>query len=316
MSPRQEPSGRARGWVLVLLLVLALGAGGFFLGRSAPDVPPPPVAAPVAPAPEPVVEVAPRARVVEVVGAVERTRGEAWMELRVGDSLAPDEAVRTGPGARVDLQVGDEASRLSIPERSEVRVGELTRDVHTLNLERGRIDVDYGESQARVLRVRSPGGTVAETRAARFTMLRRGTMVAVVTRGGTVDLSSAGARIQVGAGQQGIVFDGARPVGPEPIPLDVLLKVARAPTANTLCLSLSGKVRVGTEVWVEDEPAEVSADGSFHADVPQAPGRSRVKVFAREPGGATREVSLTCRFRPTAGPPPSESVKFRWNEAP
>ncbi|MFY0575572.1 hypothetical protein ACN28S_15475 [Cystobacter fuscus] len=105
------------------------------------------MAAPVAPAPEPVVEVAPRARVVEVVGAVERTRGEAWMELRVGDSLAPDEAVRTGPGARVDLQVGDEASRLSIPERSEVRVGELTRDVHTLNLERGRIDVDYGESR-------------------------------------------------------------------------------------------------------------------------------------------------------------------------
>jgi hypothetical protein len=315
VSPRQEPSGRARGWVLVFVLLLALGVGGFFLGRSELDVPPPPrVAEPVVPAPVPVVEVEPRARVVEVVGAVERTRGEAWMELRVGDSLAPDEAVRTGPGARVDLQVGDEASRLSIPERSEVRVGELTRDVHSLNLERGRIDVDYDESQARVLRVRSQGGALAETRAARFTMLRRGTMVAVVTRGGAVDLSSAGGRIQVGAGQQGIVFDGARPVGPEPIPLDVLLKVARAPTANTLCLSLSGKVRAGTEVWVEDEPAEVSADGSFRADVPQAPGRSRVKVFAREPGGATREVSLTCRFRTTAGPP--ASVKFRWNEAP
>ncbi|OJH34574.1 hypothetical protein BON30_43040 [Cystobacter ferrugineus] len=301
--------------MLVLVLLLALGAGGFFLGRSAPDAPGPGVAAPMAPTPVPVAEVAPRAQVVEVVGEVERARGEAWMELRVGDSLAPDESVRTGPGARVELQVGDEASRLSIPERSEVRVGELTRARHTLRLERGRIDVDYRESQERVLRVQSQGGAVAETREARFTMIRRGTTVAVVTRGGAVDLSSAGTSIQVGAGQQGIVFDGARPVGPEPIPLDVLLKVARAPTANTLCLSLSGKVRVGTEVWVEDEPAEVSADGSFRADVPQAPGRTRVKVFAREPGGATREVSLTCRFRTPAGPP-AESVKFHWHEAP
>jgi hypothetical protein len=298
----------------VLVLLLALGAGGFFLGRSAPDTPEPEVAAPAAPAPIAVVEVAPRARVVDVVGAVERTQGEAWMELRVGDSLAPDESVRTGPGARVELQVGDEASRLSIPERSEVRVGELTRDVHTLRLERGRIDVDYREHQARILRVQSQGGAVAETREARFTMLRRGTMVAVVTRGGAVDLSSAGASIQVGTGQQGIVLDGARPVGPEPIPLDVLLKVAKAPTANTLCLSLSGKVRVGTEVWVEDEPAEVSADGSFRVDVPQAPGRTRVKVFAREPGGATREVSLTCRFQTPPASPPAESVKFRWHD--
>jgi hypothetical protein len=326
VSASRNSSGRAWRWGLGVVLLLALIAGGFFLedsapevsrpGVAAPEVSRPGVAAPEVAAPAPAVEVEPRAQVVEVVGAVERAHGEAWEGLRVGDALAPDDSVRTGSGARVELRVGDEASRLSIPERSEVRVGEVTRAVHTIRLERGRIDVDYRAKEDRVLRVQSQGGAVAETREARFTMLRRGTLVAVVTRGGAVDLSSAGSTIQVGAGQQGIVFDGARPIGPQPIPLDVLLKVARTPTENTLCLSLAGKVRVGTEVWVEDEAAEVSEDGSFRADVPQAPGRSRVKVLAREPGGATREVSLACRFGARGGPLPPESVKFRWNEAP
>ena len=120
-------------------------------------------------------------------------------------------SVRTGPGARVELRVGDEASRLSIPERSEVRVGEVTRAAHTIQLQRGRIDVDYHGREDRVLRVRSENGTVAETRAARFTMLRNGAMVAVATRGGSVSLSSAGGTVEVGAGQQSEMMLACRP---------------------------------------------------------------------------------------------------------
>jgi len=252
--------------------------------------------------------------VVEVVGAVERTRGEKWVELHVGDALAPDDAVRTGPGARADLRVGDETSRLSIPERSEMRVGEVTRAVHAFQLSRGRIDVDYAAREGRVLRVRSENGTVAETRAARFTMLHNGAMVAVATQVGSVSLSSGGGTVEVGAGQQSVVFDGAKPLAAEPIPLDVLLKVAaKASTQDSLCLSLTGKVRPGSMVFVEDAPAEVSRDGSFHADVPQREGRSKVRVVAREPGGGIREMMVACR--PRAAPARVESVKFRWDEA-
>ncbi|MET0403678.1 MAG: FecR domain-containing protein [Cystobacter sp.] len=325
MSTPEDSFGRTWRWGVALALLLALGAGWFFLGLFEPVVPAPGVSLPVAPArpsaPGPVpaevaAEVATRAQVIEVVGEVERSHGETWAGLRVGDLLAPDDAVRTGPGARVDLRVGDDASRLSVPERSEVRVGELTRALHTFRLERGRLDVDYRRDEERVLRVSSQGGTVAETREARFSLLRRGSLVAVVTRGGVVDLSSAGTTIQVGEGQQALTRDGAKPEGAQPIPLDVLLKVARTPTRDTLCLSLSGKVRVGTEVWVEDAPVEVSEAGDFRADVPQATGRSRVKVLAREVGGTTREVSLACRFGPEGGSTQTKSVKFRWNEAP
>jgi hypothetical protein len=311
-SPPRDSLGRALALGLCLVALLAMG-GWFFFERFG-------AAVPAAPAPLPVPAVIPhvRATVVEVVGSVEWAHGGQWEALRVGHELAPDDSVRTGPGARVDLKVGDEASRLSIPERSEVRVGEVTRAVHTIQLQRGRIDVDYHGREDRVLRVHSENGTVAETRAARFTMLRNGAMVAVATRGGSVNLSSAGVTVQIGAGQQSVVFEGAKPLDPEPIPLEVLLKVAStASTQDSLCVSLSGKVRVGTEVFVEGEPALVSSDGSFRADVPRRAGLAQVKVVAREPGGEMQEMMMACRpARRGAGTRPSESVKFRWGGAP
>jgi FecR protein len=312
-----------RSLALGLGLVVLLALGGWFVFERFVATSRPAAVVVVAPPPEvrpaPVVVPEVRATVVEVVGAVERAHGEKWVELHVGDALAPDDAVRTGPGARADLRVGDETSRLSIPERSEMRVDEVTRDVHAFQLARGRIDVDYGAREDRVLRVRSENGTVAETRAARFTMLHNdnGAMVAVATQEGSVSLSSGGGTVQVGAGQQSVVFDGAKPLAAEPIPLEVLLKVAaKASKQDALCLSLSGKVRPGSQVFVEDMPAEVSRDGSFHADVPQREGRSKVRVVAREPGGGTREMLVACRPRARAGLSRADSVKFRWGEAP
>lgn len=312
MSPLPESFGRALALGLGLTVLLALG-GAVLLERfsvaPAPATVPPPVEAPSAPEP--------RATVVEVVGRAERTRGTQWVALAEGDALAPEDAVRTAPGARVELQVEDDTSRLALLERSEARVGEVTAAVHTIRLERGRLDVDYRAREDRVLRVQSDGGAVAETRAARFTMLRRGGMVAVVTRDGSVGLTSAGVTVRVDAGRQSVAFDGASPLAAEPIPVEVLLKVAsKAPPDGALCLSLSGQVRVGTEVRVEGEAAEVSREGTFQVEVLRPEGREQVRVTAREPGGAERVLSLACRPRERARPPPVESVKFRWKEAP
>lgn len=319
-SKSRDSLGRALALGLCLVALLAMGGWLFFERFGAAHPSRARAVVPASAEPESVPAVVPdvRATVVGVVGSVEWTHDGKWEALRVGHELAPDDSVRTGPGARVDLKVGDEASRLSIPERSEVRVGEVTRAVHTIELQRGRIDVDYHGREDRVLRVQSENGTVAETRAARFTMLRNGAMVAVATRGGSVNLSSAGVSVQVGAGQQSVVFDGAKPLAAEPIPLEVLLKVAsKASAPDSLCVSLSGKVRVGTEVFVEGEPAEVSSDGSFRAEVPRREGLGQVKVVAREPGGEIREMMMACRPPSArAGPQQAESVKFRWDEAP
>lgn len=308
----RDSLGRALALGLCLVALLAMG-GWFFFERFGAAAP-----APAEPRLVPAMVPDVRATVVEVVGSVEWTHDGKWEALREGYELSPDDSVRTGPGARVDLKVGDEASNLSILERSEVRVGEVTRAVHTIRLRHGRIHVDYGGREDRVLRVQSESGTVAETRAARFTMLRNGAMVAVVTRSGSVSLSSAGGTVHIGAGQQSVVFDGARPLAAEPIPLEVLLKVAsKASARSSLCVSLSGKVRVGTEVFVDGEPAEVSSDGSFEVDVLRRESLGEVKVVAREPGGGSREEMVACRPpRARAEPPRVESVKFRWDEAP
>ena len=121
--------------------------------------------------------------------------------------------------------------------------------------------------------------------------------------------------MQVGAGQQSLVFDGATPLAAEAIPLEVLLKVAaKTPATNTLCLSLSGQVHVGSEVWVGGEEVQVSREGAFQTQVVRHPGDKLVKVVAREPGGAERELRVACR--PARNAPPVESVKFRWKETP
>jgi hypothetical protein len=301
--------------VLGLGLVVLLAGGGWLVFERFVAASPQTLASSADSELEPVRVRDVRATVVGVVGAVERTEGEAWVALRVGDALEAEDSIRTGPGSRADLRVGDESSRLSIPERSEVRVDEVTSAAHTFQLERGRIDVDYEESEKRVLRVRSGKGTVAETRAGRFTMMRNGRVVVVATQGGVVGLSSSGASVELGAGQQSLVVDGAKPLAAEPIPLEVLLEVAERTSVNhAVCLSMSGRVRPGSEVLVEDVPAEVSPDGSFEVEVPRREGRTRVTVVAREPGGETLSKQVACRPSARAGSA-KESVKFKWGRA-
>ncbi len=301
------------GLVLVVLLV---GGGGYVFERFV-EAPPSPVSLqPLEVEPSPSVEVEPppaaRATVVALVGTVKRARGTDWVSVHVGDELEPDDAIRTAPGARADLQVGGAESRLSLPERSEMRVGEVTNQLHAFELAQGRLQVDYRSREARVLRVQSHGGAVAETQAARFTMLRSGMLVAVATEVGSVKLSVAGHSVQVEAGQQAMALNGARLVGPEPIPLEVLLRVAdAAPQKKTVCLSLKGQVRPGTEVLVEGEPAEVSPEGHFRVDVPNSAGRDKVKLVAREPGGTVKEKLLACRSRTV---PEKATLRFQWGE--
>ena len=103
VSASRDSLGRAL--VLGLSLVALLAAGGWFVFERFGAAPPRPVMT-VAPAPPPESRPAPvvvpdvRATVAGVKGVVERTHGEGWVELRVGDELEPDDAVRTGPGAR------------------------------------------------------------------------------------------------------------------------------------------------------------------------------------------------------------------------
>ena len=170
-----------------------------------------------------------------VEGQAEKSRGSSGFRLEPGDTLGAAESVRTAAGARVELAIGGADSRLTIPERSEIGISEVSHAVHRLKLRRGRVQVAYRPSGERLLRIEGENGSVAETRGAQFVMVSSGVAVAVATESGSVDLSAQGAKVEIRAGQQAVALLGQRPNQAEPISKEALLKVARSAARADLC---------------------------------------------------------------------------------
>ena len=307
MSRRVDGFARAVVWAL-LATVLLLALGYFVFQRF---VAPPPPLPPAAVRPQPRPTLGAVARLVE--GEAQRSTGSGWTALTQGESLAGVQSVRTGDGARVELEIGGADSRLTVPERSEVGIGEVSGAVHQLKLRRGRVQVAYQKSGERVLRIESEDGTVAETRGASFVMASSGVAVAVATESGTVDLSARGATVAVGAGQQAVAVRGERPSQAAPISKEALLKVARAAAKADLCALVQGTVRPGASGVVDGAPVEVGSDGRFEAKVPRRPGLTEVAVEVQEMFGATMKQQVACASRP---PEIKPEVKVDWNAAP
>lgn len=312
-EPRPPPTfGRSVGVAVALVVALGLGAALLFERCVGGPTPEPAPAAPAPAAAAPARPESAEALVTAVQGQVEVSPagGSSWRQLRAGDRLTVAESLRTGAAARADLQVGGEDSRLTVTEGTELTVRELTRAAHAFRLKRGRLRVDYAPDGARVLRVETEDGAVAETRGARFTVLRSGATVAVATEAGTVDLAAGGAHVTLGAGEQAVSADGEAPEAPRPIPLDVLLRVARlAREGSGACVVAEGTVRPGTEVWADERPVPVGRDGRFRLEVPRRAGLARVRVRAREPGGLERVEDVPCRPEDR---PAKADVRFRW----
>lgn len=320
MKAGDRSFGRLVVAALCLAALLVAGAWIVFARYVVPEPTPAPVipaptARPAAGLPAPVDD-EPATTVARVQGVAERSSGaQGWVRVAVGDRLAADELLRTGAGGRVDLQVGDESSRLTVPEGTELRIAEVTRAAHRLRLNRGRVVVDFQPKGERLLRIESEHGS-AETRGARFTMLSTGTAVAVAAEKGKVNLSAAGSTVEVVEGTQAVAVAGAAPSAPEPIPVEALLKVALLAAQRDSCLAMEGHVRPGTELTVDGQSVEVAGDGSFKLQVPREEGRSEVVLQARDPGGALRRESFACRAPIQRTKPPPDRVRIDWNAEP
>ncbi|MBI5549176.1 MAG: FecR domain-containing protein [Deltaproteobacteria bacterium] len=312
----------ARSILAALAAAALLALAGWFLFERflALPAPLPPAAQPAPDLSQPMEPAQPRqdepalgARATVVEGHVERSSGEHWVNLTEGELLGASQSVRTAPGARVELEIGGADSRLTIPERSEVGVGEVSRAVHRLKLRRGRIQVAYQPSGERVLRIEGEKGGVAQTRGARFMMVSTGVAVAVATETGVVDLSAQGASVEVAAGQQAVATQGQRPSQAEPIPKEALLKVARAAADAESCAIVRGSARPGAEVTADGVAAQVDAQGRFEVRVPRRPGVSQVVVQAREVSGTSVLKQVACTER---APSVRSEVKVDWNAEP
>ncbi|HEY6911818.1 MAG TPA: FecR family protein [Myxococcales bacterium] len=284
----------------------------FRLGVYEPPRPAPVAASPAAPRTR---TAAIQAVVLSVQGEVERGRdGTDWSAVEPGQTVHPDDLLRTGAHGHTDLAIGQK-SRLSIGESSEVSVRELTDMVHRFRLTRGRMAAEYDPEGERVLRVEDgTGDAVAEARAARFSLLSTGTGIAVATAAGAVNLSARRQTVHVAAGEQSFAPRGGAPVAPAPIPTSVLLKVANAMpgVSPTLCAEIDGKVAPSSEVTVDGAPVGVGPDGSFHQTVSRARGKRGVLVAIRDPAGREKTHTVPCSPMPAA----IDDMAIRWKEAP
>jgi hypothetical protein len=237
--------------------------------------------------------------VVAVVGDVVRlSPSGGTFALSVGQRLRADDSVRTGRGARTDLQVGVR-SRLTVAEATQLTVREITEKVHRFKLTRGRIAVDYQADGARLLRIESAdGGAVAETQGARFGVLSTGTAVAIATETGAVNLISQQKTVEVRAGRQAVATAGNAPSGAQPIAAKLLLKLADTAPAEDreeqLCAQVEGTAPAGSEVLVDGAPAAIAEDGRFRVRVPAVRGKTVVPVMIRDASGRMTAREVAC----------------------
>jgi hypothetical protein len=274
----------AVAFALALLVAVGLGWAGFRRWIRGGDEPRP-------------VAVAASPQVVEVLdaqGRIERLRGETWEPVASGQRLQADDTIRTAAGAGATLAIGDR-SRLAVSDATQLTVREITAAVQRLRLSRGRISVDHQPDGARVLVVESErGDSVARAGAARFSVLATGTALAVATETGAVRLQSAGRSVEVGAGQQSVSFEGHAPSEASPVPIALLLKVARAARAARGSCTVEGTVDPGAEVRVEGRPVDPGPQGRFAVRLPLEKGRTHATVVTRDAAGHVVQRRVGC----------------------
>ena len=303
--------------VVLIILVVVGGAYAVFEMVLRPPPPVPEVVAPVV-----VVEEAKDASVADaperqnavvltVEGGVEKVSktGENSV-VRAGDTLAADDSLRTDTRGRAELAIGD-SSKLTVTESTELKVRELTRAVHQVQLKRGRLVAKYGADGERVLRIEDEQGTaVAEAKSATFSILSNGQALAVATETGTVNLGAAGKNVDVGAGQQAVAQRGEAPSAATAIPASVLLKIARAGLVDSsLCTVVEGTVDQGSLLEVDGLAVPVDARGRFTAQVPRRAGQRVARVSVKDASGRMKEQQVACR-KEAAAPP--LRLKLNW----
>ena len=315
MEPTPKSTGRTP-LLVVAIVVLAVGLAIFgfekLFGRAvqleaAAPIEPPPVAAAVA-APE-----REEAVVVAVEGKVERKEASgAWVLVKVGETLVDDASLRTGPGSRADLKIGN-AAKVTITDRTELTVRELTSAVHRFSLTQGRITAAYDEAGERVVRIEGPNGSaVAQAKGARFNVLSTHQSLAVATQAGVVNLAAAGKAVSIRQGEQATAMAGQAPSAASPLSAEILLKIAkaRASASANRCLFVEGLAEPGAEVTIDGTQVPLDADGRFHWDAPRIAGQKLTRVVTRDASGRVREQSLRCKD--AAPPEPDIKVKMRW----
>jgi hypothetical protein len=276
---------RTREAALVSVL-LALGLGGAaLLLRSMRERDP--VSVPAA---------APRRDVLVVAagaGVQRSTPGGEWAAVRAGDVLAVADSIRTDGDGTAEIELG-RGSHVTVAERTEITVRELTAAVHRVGLLRGRIAVDVQADGTRVMRVEDGSGSIlVSASAGRMGVVAAPGSLSVFAEEGEAVIESGGEAVEVPRGHEASAWRGRKPVAPAPVPHDLLRRVVRAMEERRA--SVCAVVEVGAaEVLVDGEPAEVPPDGRLVLRVPPRERRRGVVLTVRHASGLVERQHLPC----------------------
>ncbi len=295
-----------RYFAIAIVGVLLLGFAGYLLQDrlfAAPVVesPVPAIARRAAPPAAPVAATAPPAAIViDVDGNVERRAGADWTPVVSGDRLSLQDTIRTADGAHAHIEVGGTAVELA--DRSEITVVDISLSVSQISLDEGRVSANAGEPGGPRIRIEARGaGAVAEADTGRFDVISSGEgHAAIAAETGEVKVTAHGADVEVHAGEQAFVHDGAAPSAPIKIPASLFLKVGIASgTAHTAVLR--GETTPGAVVNIDGVPSGADAQGHFSSTVAMREGANTIVVFVEDASGR-RERKVIRRSLDTRGP--------------
>lgn len=248
-----------------------------------------------------------------VSGVVQRVddQGRA-VEAQAGEILRPRERVVAGEGGRAVITLGPD-SRLTIEERSTVRVVSADARGVQLELEGGRVQATVRPGGRKV--GIGAGGRNISAEDADFDIVRGedGTIGVEAGRGSVELLGFAGVE-RLSAGDRLVAVDGGAPQV-TPASEELLLSVAWPDGARTRAstVEVRGRTEPGARVLAKGAAGNVEgradANGDFVLSVPLEEGENTVNVEAFSLMG--RSVAVTSTFvRDTRAP--SLGVEIRY----
>ncbi len=240
--------------------------------------------------------VGPREGAVVVAAAtgVQRSAGSGWVKAKPGDGLRVADSIRTGTAGTAEIVLARGAS-VTVAERSELTVRELTAAVQRLGVARGRIAVDVKPDALRILRIEDRSGTIfASASGGRWHVVATPRGLGVAVEDGDVRVESAGAAVDVSAGSESAAWRGATPLPPAPIPHDLVLRPAREAENRRSGICAVLQTDVASEVTVNGEPADVRADGTVTIRVPPRARRRGADVVVRHATGTVERKTIPC----------------------
>jgi hypothetical protein len=252
------------------------------------------------------------ATVVSADPGVERRGAAGWAPARPGDALRVTDSLRTSAGSTAEIALG-RGSRVTLQERSEVTVRELTAAVHRVGVLRGRIGVDHRPDGTRVLRVEDQSGAVAATGGAgRFGVVAAGDGLAVASTEGQLTVESGGATVRVPAGAETVAHRGLPPLPPRPVPRDVVLRVARLLQERRASVCAVLQIDVASELTVNGASVDVPVDGNVVVRLPPRLRPRGAEVMVRHATGIVERRTVPCQPQEKDGE--VSDLEVRWHD--